>query len=95
MMGMTKMKKFKYGLPILLLGFLPACASHDYRDQYLLGGANAANIAEQSIRDVTVPNSEANQSSSGVRAANAVRALNEGKRKELPPSGTSGGGETS
>lgn len=94
-MGMTKMKQFKYGLPFLLLGILPACASHDYQDQYLLGGATAANVAEQSIRDVTVPNSKANQSSSGVRAANAVRALNEGKRKELKPSGVGGSGETS
>tara|TARA_B100000767_G_C19344242_1_gene361080 strand:+ start:258 stop:542 length:285 start_codon:yes stop_codon:yes gene_type:complete len=94
-MGMSKMKHFRHGLPFLLLGILPACASHDYQDQYLLGGANAANIAEQSIRDVTVPNSEATQSSSGVRAANAVRALNEGKRKELKSSGTSGNGESS
>ncbi len=92
---MTKMKQFKDGLPFLLLGSLPACASHDYQDQYLLGGANAANVAEQSIRDVTVPNSEASQSSSGVRAANSVRALNEGKRKELNPSGVGGSGETS
>lgn len=94
---MTKMKQIRNGLPFLLLGMLPACASHDYQDQYLLGGANAANIAEQSIRDVSVPNSEANQSASGVRAANAVRALNEGKRKELNSSGTgnSGSGETS
>lgn len=89
------MNKFRNALPIMLLGVLPACASHDYQDQFLLGGASAANIAEQSIRDVTVPNSEANQSASGVRAANAVRALNEGKRKELKPSGLNGSGETS
>ena len=92
---MTRTRVTKICLPFLVLGMLPACASHDYQDQYLLGGANAANIAEQSIRDVTVPNSEASQLSSGVRAANAVRALNEGKRKELKPSGLSGGGETS
>ena len=89
------LKHFKYGLPVILLGVLPACASYDHQDEYLLGGANAANIAEQSIRDVTVPNSEANQSSSGVRAANAVRALNEGKRKELPASGLGSSGESS
>lgn len=92
---MTKMKQFKFGLLALSLGVLPACASHDYQDQYLLGGASAANIAEQSIRDVTIPNSEDNQSASGVRAANAVRALNEGKRKELKPSGLGGSGEAS
>jgi hypothetical protein len=89
------MNKVKFGLLVILFGVLPACASHDYQDQYLLGGATAANIAEQSIRDVTVPNSEASQSASGVRAANAVRALNEGKRKELKPSGLGGSGETS
>ncbi len=88
------MKKIRFGLPILLLGVLPACATYDSQDQYLLGGATKANIAEQSIRDVTVPNSEANQSASGVRAANAVRALNEGKRKELNPSGASSTGES-
>ena len=89
------LKHFKTGLPFLLLGMTASCASYDYQDQYLLGGATSANIAEQSVRDVTVPNSEANESSSGVRAANAVRALNEGKRKELPSSGLTGGGESS
>ena len=84
------MKYLKSAFPVLALAMLPACASFDNQDRYLLGGANAANIAEQSIRDVTVPNSEANQSASGVRAANAVRALNEGKRKELLSSGGSG-----
>ena len=77
----------------LILGvvLVSACASLDNRDRYLLGEATAKNIAEQSIRDVTVPNSEANQSSSGVRAANAVRALNEGRNRDLPSSGASGG----
>lgn len=92
---MTIKGMLKHSLPVLLLSVLPACASHDYQDRYLLGGANQANIAEQSIRDVTVPNSEANQSSSGLRAANAVRALNEGKRKELPSSNLGGSGEGS
>lgn len=87
-----KMGMKKYGLPVLMLSMLPACASFDSQDRYLLGQATRANIAEQSIRDVTVPNSEHSQSASGVRAANAVRALNEGKRKELPSSGLSNGG---
>lgn len=89
------MNKVKFGLLGILFCGLPACASHDSQDQYLLGGATAANISEQSIRNVTVPNSEDSQSSSGVRAANAVRALNEGKRKELKPSGLGGSGEAS
>ena len=92
---MTVRGVMKYSLPALLLGVLPACASHDSQDRYLLGGANKANIAEQTIRDVTVPNSEASQSSSGLRAANAVRALNEGKRKELPSAGLGGAAEGS
>ena len=87
--------RMKYSLPILVLGMMPACATYTQPAPYLLGGATAANIAEQSIRDVTVPNSEEIQSSSGVRAANAVRALNEGNRKELPAAGSGGTGETS
>ena len=81
---------------LMLFGVMlvSACASLDNRDRYLLGAANSKNIADQSIRDVTVPNSEANQSSSGVRAANAVRALNEGKNRKLPSSGASAGGES-
>lgn len=87
------MKPTKSAFAILVLAALAACTSFDDQDRYILGEATAANIAEQSIRDVTVPNSQANQSSSGVRAANAVRALNEGRRKELAPS--SGGGSSS
>jgi hypothetical protein len=95
MEGMKMTGRMKYGLPLLVLSMMPACATYTQPAPYLLGGATAANIAEQSIRDVTVPNSEEIQSSSGVRAANAVRALNEGKRKELPASGLGGAGETS
>ena len=90
------MRSIKSIFSVLVLAALPACAAYDNQDRYLLGEATAANISEQSIRDVTVPNSQENQSSSGVRAANAVRALNEGRRKELPSSGVSnsGGGES-
>ena len=78
-------------LSVLAVPLLTACATHDARDRYLLGAANAANIAAQSVRDVNVPNSTEVQSSSGMRAANAVRALNEGKRKELPGTTASSG----
>ena len=95
---MSKMRLMKSVLPLLVLTGLAGCASYDDQDRFVLGEATARNISEQSIRDVTVPNSEAAQSASGVRAANAVRALNEGKRKELRSSGTGasggGGGET-
>lgn len=70
---------------------LGACASHDNRDHNLLGGANKANIAAQSVRDVNLPNSRAVETTSGVRAAKAVQALNEGKTKELKQASTSGG----
>lgn len=70
------------------------CASHDYQDRYLLGEANRKNISEQSVRDVNLPNSKAVESTSGVRAANAVKALNEGRTRELREA-SSGGGEGS
>lgn len=87
------MRTIRNSLAKLLLAgavaLLAACASHDHQDGYLLGGAVAKNIAEQSVRDVTVPNSQPVETNSGERAANAVRALNEGKVKALAES-TSG-----
>ena len=71
---------------------LPACAGFDHQDTYLLGQANAYNIREQSIRDVHLSNSKAVESTSGLRAANAVKALNEGKTRELRDSSVSGSG---
>lgn len=71
-----------------------ACASHDYQDTYLLGASTELNIATQSVRDVNLPNSKAVESSSGVRAAKAVKALNEGKTQELRQQTASAGGES-
>lgn len=71
---------------------LAGCASHDHQDTYLLGGANAANIATHSIRDVELSNSKTVESNSGLRAANAVKALNEGKTRELRDSSVSASG---
>ena len=68
------------------------CASHDHQATYLLGGANAANIATHSIRDVELSNSKTVESNSGLRAANAVKALNEGKTRELRDSSVSASG---
>lgn len=67
----------------LFASAMGACAGHDHQDKYLLGGATQTNIALQSVRDVKVPNSEEVGETSGVRGANAVKALNEGKRKEF------------
>lgn len=73
---------------------LGACATHDHQDAYLLGGANATNIAHQAERDVNLPNSKAVDSTSGVRAAEAVKALNEGKTKELRQASAGTGGDS-
>tara|TARA_R110000787_G_scaffold74279_2_gene165185 strand:- start:1345 stop:1611 length:267 start_codon:yes stop_codon:yes gene_type:complete len=74
------------------LSYLAACASHDHQDVRLLGGATAMNIATQAVRDVNLPNSREVESTSGVRAANAVKALNEGKQKELGQASAGGTG---
>lgn len=70
-----------------------ACASHDRQDRYVLGEATKANIAAQAVRDVNLPNSRPVESSSGVRAAKAVQALNEGKTKKLADASGTGGAE--
>jgi len=70
-----------------------ACATHDRQDQYVLGEATRANIAAQAVRDVNLPNSRPVEASSGVRAAKAVQALNEGKTKTLADAGGTGGSE--
>ncbi|ABI76898.1 putative lipoprotein [Hyphomonas neptunium ATCC 15444] len=72
---------------------LSGCASYDRQDQYVLGAATRANIAAQAVRDVNLPNSREVAASSGVRAAKAVQALNDGKTKTLADAGGTGGGE--
>ncbi len=73
---------------------LAGCASHDAQDTTLLGEATARNIALQSVRDVNLPNSKAVESTSGVRAANAVKALNEGQTRELRQASADAGGDS-
>lgn len=73
---------------------LSACATHDYQDAYLLGDATRTNIAEQSVRDIQVPNSKPVGETSGVRGANAVKALNEGKRAPLREAGAAASGDS-
>ncbi len=68
---------------VLALALLTGCSTTLPEEGYLLGDANAANIRLQSVRDVDVPNSALVDNSSGTRAAEAVRALNEGRRQEL------------
>ncbi len=78
-------------LSAFALTFLSACASHDARDRYVLGEATKQNIAEQSVRDVELPNTRKVESTSGQRAAKAVKALNEGKPVELRDASASSG----
>ncbi|MEH6743168.1 hypothetical protein [Hyphomonas sp.] len=84
----------KHFVPGVLMAslLLVGCASYDNQDKYLLGQATADNIRQQSVRDVNLSNSKAVESTSGLRAANAVKALNEGKTKELRDSSVSASG---
>jgi type IV pilus biogenesis protein CpaD/CtpE len=75
---------------IVALGLLGGCASFDAQDRFILGEATRANIAAQSDRDVDLPNSRKVEATSGVRAVNAVKALNDGQTKELASAGTGG-----
>lgn len=84
---MKNHKKFSF---IIVISLLAGCASYDARDRFLLGGANRANAALQSERNVDLPNSRKVESASGVRAVAAVKALNEGQTKELASTGTGG-----
>lgn len=84
------MTNFKPMLFILSLGLLTGCASVDAQDRFVLGAANKANIAAQSERNVDLPNSKKVESTSGVRAVRAVKALNDGQTRELANTGTGG-----
>ena len=68
----------------------PLYRDHAAFDRFLLGAANKANIAAQSERNVDLPNSKKVESTSGVRAVAAVKALNDGQTKELANTGTGG-----
>lgn len=82
------MKQTLKTLPLCALVLLAGCATHDNQDRFVLGEATRQNIAEQSVRDVNLPNSRPVESNSGVRAAKAVQALNEGKTKQLAETAT-------
>jgi hypothetical protein len=75
---------------LFALALTTACASHDGRDHYALGGANEANIALQSTRDVALKDERAVESTSGQRAAKAVKALNDGEAADLRKASSTG-----
>jgi hypothetical protein len=85
------MRKFWKPALVMAFGILGACASVDAQDRFLLGEANRTNVAAQASRDVNLPNSKTVDSTSGVRAVNAMKALNEGQTRELASTGTGGG----
>ena len=76
---------------LMAFGILGACASVDAQDRFLLGEATRTNVAAQASRDVNLPNSKTVDTTSGVRAVNAMKALNEGQVRELASTGTGGG----
>jgi len=84
------MKNHKKLPLVIVMPLLAGCASYDAQDRFLLGEANRANAALQSERSVDLPNSRKVESTSGVRAVAAVKALNEGQTKELASTGTGG-----
>lgn len=81
-----------------ITGFVAACVlmtgcESAPNGDYMLGKATHANAQLQSVRDVNLPNSRAVESTSGVRAARAVKALNDGALKDVSSSSaTTGGG---
>jgi hypothetical protein len=85
------MKNSKKLALLMAIGLLGGCASVDAQDRFLLGEASRANVAAQASRDVNLPNSKTVDSTSGVRAVNAMKALNEGQTRELASTSTGGG----
>ena len=75
---------------LVVITLLGGCAAVDAQDRYILGAANRANVAAQSERNVDLANSKKVESTSGVRAVNAMKALDEGQTKELASAGTGG-----
>ena len=70
-----------------------ACAHMDETPTYALGDASAQNIALQAERDVNLPNHRRVETMSGVRAGNAVEALNEGESRSFDQATASDGGK--
>jgi ABC-type uncharacterized transport system auxiliary subunit len=71
-----------------LAAALSACVSADATDRFVLGEASRANAAAQSERSVDLPNVKPVAATSGVRAAKAVTALNNGETKKLAETAT-------
>ncbi len=84
---MTRKHALLAGLAISLTG----CASHDAQGEFIFGGANRANIATQSIRDVNTPNYKAVEGQSGERATVAVERHRSGPSEQ---SSSATGGST-
>ncbi|MGH1422681.1 MAG: hypothetical protein ACRBEQ_12770 [Hyphomonas sp.] len=87
----TSLKIFGFVSSLVLI---VGCESAPKED-YILGAATQKNAQVQSVRDVNLPNSKAVESTSGVRAARAVKALNEGAMKDVSQTSSdimSGGG---
>lgn len=71
-------------LPFLLIGFVlvSGCASHDFQDQYLLGGATEQNIALQSVRDVSEAETRPVEHGRGAGLVEANRPVSEARDED-------------
>lgn len=67
---------------------LAACAN---TNSSMLGDAVAANIETHSVSDVTVRNTKPVEDASGVAAARAIQAFEDGKTAKLPTNNSSSG----
>lgn len=77
---------------VIAFNLITACSTIAPEDDYILGDATRQNREVHAIRDVNLPNSNKVESTSGVRAASAVKALNDGKTKNLTSANTSQAG---
>ena len=71
---------------------LAACAQLDEAQNYALGDATVHNIALQAERDASLPNTKRVETISGVRAGNAVEALNDGEARSFDQATATDGG---
>lgn len=85
------MKSLVKSVALVTAVMLTGCASFDAQDRFVLGDASRANIASQSERSVDLPNSRKVESTSGVRAVAAQKALDGGQTKALADTTTGGG----
>lgn len=86
------MKKIVTSTLVIAVNLLTACSTIPQEDAYIFGEATRHNREAQAVRDLNLPNSNKVESISGVRAAKAVKALNDGTTRELKQANASQAG---